>query len=134
MTKDEILRYINISTWRQVCVYREAFEDCASAVMSVYIVKSLKKKYDIEVVFDGSSRVEDEGGWTWISSYDELDQLIKDLEVFQKLKLECWTNFTKEDIVEKYSLSYSFEDYKSFLERTEKGKTKLPKNIKFTLQ
>ena len=124
MEKEEILRYIKLSSGRRVCIYRKQLEENDLFILSVYIQKSRYKEYEAEFVFDFAYDVDSEGAPCWVSSYDDIDKLILDLERYIGKPHSEWENFTRTGRfidIDKIEADYSKEKWEYSDESLSRG-------------
>ena len=129
MSKEEIIKYINLSRYKCVCVEVRLAPEFPGFVRSIII----KPHNIVRIEFD-SYGIE-EGGIYYTGKYPSLDALVESLENYLSVPLEKWENCTKTgSYPEVQQAANMLEGQLKIAKAVETRSVPLPKESLFTLQ
>ncbi len=132
MTLNEIDNYINFSSQKSVCIFRNKLEHAPLLVTSFYIMGG-PLTYILSVEFDPIDMIDNGEGWVWHSVPMELEKLVSLLEEHFNLPIDKWENVTQSGRLSFFDgeidSSLYFEHEEMFIDTLLLGKTLLPEGI-----
>jgi hypothetical protein len=92
MTREEILRYINLGRGKEICVDESVAPVLLDHIRRTYLSKGSKKSYRASIYFLHPTLDEIDATLTASLESDDLDELIERLEQYLNQPMETWEN------------------------------------------
>ena len=98
MNKEELQRYLNLSSGHSVVVHVQEIEEAPGNVRIITIHRGNEVTIEFQIC---RTYLEDpmEKGAVFAAKYESMDELIADLEKYLGLKIAKWSNFTREPFI-----------------------------------